>query len=247
MPKYRNLHVKIIDSFDFNEMPDDFTRVTWMLLTLVVDSEGRGIDNPAWIKAKIYPLRPDVSAQELKRVFDWLADKEMIVRYTVAGRNYFYLPTFKNYQSHLEREARSLLPSPPDNSRPTHELLTTSSTASVYVIEDVIEVEDVLNTPQPPENEDDENGVRQLSKQFEASTSMIAHNLDRWDSALQEMFHAGVRPDDLAHVIHVMKCPPKGGKKLTVAGPWSCVNMAIAYSCDRSAGGSLGIDRSQYE
>jgi predicted GIY-YIG superfamily endonuclease len=25
MPKYRQLHTKIVDSFDFNEMPDDFT------------------------------------------------------------------------------------------------------------------------------------------------------------------------------------------------------------------------------
>ena len=53
MPKYRQLHTKIIDSFDFNEMPDDFTRVTWMLLTLGLDSEGRGIDNMAWVKSKI--------------------------------------------------------------------------------------------------------------------------------------------------------------------------------------------------
>lgn len=245
MPKYRNLYVKIIDSFDFNEMPDDFTRVSWMLLTLIVDSEGRGIDNPAWIKAKMYPMRPDVSDKELKRVFDWFATRGMIVRYKASGRQYFYIPSFKQYQSHLEREARSVLPSPePDeHSGVAQEELRSNSNTSVIVIEDV--VEGVLtNTSEI----DEESAIGKLSKQFEASANMTAHNLERWNKALQEMHQAGAKPEDIAEVVHRMKCPPKGGKKLTVAGPWSCANMVIAHVADkgRNGSGSLGIDRSQY-
>ena len=70
MPKYRQLHYKIIDSFDFNEMPNDFTRIVWVLLTLVLDSEGRGIDNMAWVKSKMFPMRNDVDIAQLIEVFE---------------------------------------------------------------------------------------------------------------------------------------------------------------------------------
>ena len=112
MPKYRKLHTKIIDSFDFNEMPNDFTRVCWLLLIVGVDSEGRGIDNPAWIHAKILPMRSDITFQDIGKAFDWLSNRKMIVRYQVSGRDYFYLPAFKKYQTGTENEAASVLPTP---------------------------------------------------------------------------------------------------------------------------------------
>ena len=55
MPKYRNIHTRIADSFDFNEMPDDFSRLLWVMLFVVLDSEGRGYDTPKWIQAKAFP------------------------------------------------------------------------------------------------------------------------------------------------------------------------------------------------
>ena len=131
MPKYRQLHTKIIDSFDFNEMPDDFTRVVWMLLMVILDREGRGIDDVGWIKSKMFPLRKDVTPEKLGESFDWLAEKKMIVRYQVNGHKYFFVPTFKDYQSGTQKEAESLLPGPPDplqdNSRVTPELLQSCS------------------------------------------------------------------------------------------------------------------------
>jgi hypothetical protein len=57
MPTYRKLHTKIVDSYDFAEMPDDFTRVFWMLLIVTVDSEGRAIDNRRRNRYR-YALRP---------------------------------------------------------------------------------------------------------------------------------------------------------------------------------------------
>lgn len=42
MPKYRKLWIKTVESHDINEMPDDFTRLLWVLLPLGLDSEGRG-------------------------------------------------------------------------------------------------------------------------------------------------------------------------------------------------------------
>ena len=115
MPKYRQLHLKIIDSFDFNEMPDDFTRASWMLLSLIVDSEGRGIDNMAWVRAKMYPLREDVSIAALAAVFDWLETRKMILRYAVGGKRFFLIVNFKLYQTGLEKEAKSTIPEPPQS------------------------------------------------------------------------------------------------------------------------------------
>ena len=112
MPKYRQLYTKIIDSFDFNEMPDDFTRVVWMLLTLILDSEGRGIDNMDWVKSKMFPLRQDVTTGQIADAFKWFAEHKMIVRYEVDGRKYFFIPTFKKYQTGTQKEAKSTLPAP---------------------------------------------------------------------------------------------------------------------------------------
>lgn len=160
MPKYRQLHVKIIDSFDFNEMPDDFTRVVWTLLILIVDSEGRGIYNMAWVKSKMFPLRQDVTTERLQNAFTWLNGRKMISVYCVSDRDYFYITNFKKYQSGTLKEAVSLLPSPNGfHSRPTPELLQSLSgvaeeevrvvaSASASDIESDLVVESESNTKQ---------------------------------------------------------------------------------------------------
>lgn len=130
MPRYRALHTKIVDSYDFNEMPDDFTRLTWVMLTLVVDSEGRGIDNPAWLRAKMYPMREDVQSEQIKGAMAWYAQRGMIVRYSVNGKDYFYIPTFRAYQPGIEKEAKSSIPAPEQvrpNSEPTPEKVGSKS------------------------------------------------------------------------------------------------------------------------
>jgi hypothetical protein len=131
MPKYRQLHTKIVDSFDFSEMPDDFTRLFWVLLIVVVDSDGRGIDSTSWIRSRMFPLRENVSLDEIETAMDWLCNREMIDRYQVAGRKYFEVINFKSYQSGTEKEAKSIFPANPNSlqsySRVTPELLPTKS------------------------------------------------------------------------------------------------------------------------
>lgn len=112
MPKYRQLHTKIIDSFDFNNMPDDFTRVVWLLLIVVVDSGGRAIDNPAWLRSKMFPMRSDVELDRISAVIDWLETNKMIIRYEVETKKCFYIPSFQTYQTGTEKEAKSYLPAP---------------------------------------------------------------------------------------------------------------------------------------
>jgi DnaD/phage-associated family protein len=112
MVKYRQTHTKILDSFDFNEMPDDFIRVCWVLLPLILDSEGRGIYSMSWIKSKMYPMRDDVSIEKLQIAFDWIKRRKMIIVYTHCGHDYFYIPTWKEHQSGTQKEAKSSLPTP---------------------------------------------------------------------------------------------------------------------------------------
>lgn len=114
MPQWRKLHVKATESLDINDMPDDFTRLLWIMLPLGLDREGRGLDNPAWVKAKIMPLRLDVTPQIVEEAMSWYARRGMIKRYEVDGRRYFYVPTFVKYQGNTEREAESNFPPPPD-------------------------------------------------------------------------------------------------------------------------------------
>lgn len=136
MPKYRQLHTKIVDSYDFNDMPDDFTRVFWILLTVTVDSEGRALDNSSWLRSRMFPLRENMDTKPIDKAMDWLSHRRMIIRYSSNGRNYFYIPTFKSYQSGTEKEAKSVLPEPPEllqsYSKPTTELVDSLSASIQY-------------------------------------------------------------------------------------------------------------------
>jgi hypothetical protein len=132
VPKYRKLYVKTTESLDINDMPDDFTRLMWVLLPLRLCRQGRGLDNPTWLRSMLFPLRNDVTLDMISAAMDWYEQRGMICRYQVEDRRYFYIPTFHDYQGNTTREADSIYPPPtePDNtnSRPTHDQLTTSST-----------------------------------------------------------------------------------------------------------------------
>jgi len=114
MPKYRQLHTRILQSFDFNEIPNDFIRVVWLLLPLILDGEGRGIYNTSWIKSKMFPMRDNITDEMITSAFDWLAGekRKMVIIYSANDHQYFFVPTFKDYQSGTDKEAKSVLPDP---------------------------------------------------------------------------------------------------------------------------------------
>lgn len=113
MPQWRKLHTDLLESWTFVEMPDDFTRLLWVLLPLILDREGRGIAHPAWVRARLFPLRSDVSDEQVAAALDWFAARGLLVPYTVDGRSYFYLPDWYARQGDTSREAPSHYPSPP--------------------------------------------------------------------------------------------------------------------------------------
>ena len=92
MPKYRQLHCRIVESFSVNDMPDDLTRLIWILLPIALDCEGRGIYSPAWVRSKIMPLRKDVTDDQISNALAWFegygkTDEKpgMIVAYNIDG------------------------------------------------------------------------------------------------------------------------------------------------------------------
>lgn len=134
MPTYRKLHVKAVDSLDINEMPDDFTRLLWVMLPLGLDSSGRGLDNASWVKARVMPLREDVSQSTIEDAMNWYAAHGMIRRYKANGHNYFDVPTWTKHQGDTSKEAKSHFPAYTEEaqeesvySRPTPDLLQTNS------------------------------------------------------------------------------------------------------------------------
>lgn len=113
MPQWRKLHVKTTESMSVNDMPDDFTRLLWVLLPLILDREGRGVYNLSWIRGHVMPLRGDVDNENIGRAMQYYASQGMVEIYSVDGREYFWIPTWKAYQGDGEREAPSHLPPPP--------------------------------------------------------------------------------------------------------------------------------------
>ena len=114
MPRYRKLHVKTLESLDINDMPDDFTRLFWVLLPLELCREGRGLKSSTWLKSKLFPLRDDVGREQVGQALDWCIERGMVVPYSVDGRAYFYVPSFHKYQGNTIKEAESNYPAPPE-------------------------------------------------------------------------------------------------------------------------------------
>ncbi len=179
MPKYRKFHTKATESIDINDMPDDFTRLLWVMLPLGLDSQGRAIDNPAWVKSKIMPLRVDVSLEMIENALQWYSDRGMTERYVVDGRRFFWVPTFPLYQGSTNKEAESFYPAPPE---PEPEQVETKPDA---------EAEQPETAPEPiPELVQSKSGVSPEPVQGKSSTDVDSDS----DSDSDSRKEAGKKP-----------------------------------------------------
>jgi len=242
MPKYRSIHLKITQSFDFNEMPDDFTRLVWVLLPLELDSEGRGIYDFSWIKSKVFPLRKDISERKIKRSMEWFFSRKdsetnlgMIEIYEVGNRQFFYIPTFKQYQRGLEKEAASILPAPQlvdTEAIITPELLPTKSRSEAKA----------KSKAKAKSNENKEEEVRddlphQVSEEliilFEKCSNIKRppeqEELGKWITSLSEILSLGGTND-----IINLACKELTQKKYVITGPWS-IKKAVGVIVSRRA------------
>ena len=184
MPTWRKLYTKTVESFDVNDMPDDFTRLLWVLLPTKLCQFGRGPASPAWVRSNIFPMREDVTLDMISGAMNWYAQRGMIQNYEVNGREYFHIPTWRAYQGDTTREADSIYPAPPSvqatapdppptapgatpepvttPSRPAHDPCKTGSSTDVEV-DSVTDAElDSISSPQTPRASADYLIIRQF-------------------------------------------------------------------------------------
>lgn len=84
-------------------------RFAWAMLFTVADREGRFVWRPRTLKVQILP-HDDL---DFARVLEAFEGGGYVVRYTVDGETYGYIPTWAKHQSINLREAQSTIPEPP--------------------------------------------------------------------------------------------------------------------------------------
>ena len=94
------------------ELPRD-VRLLFLGLLNHVDDEGRCVDNPRLIKAAVFPLDDDVTAEMVRRWLDELSTKARVVLYEASQRRFLQVVNFRKHQK-IDRANDSKLPNPED-------------------------------------------------------------------------------------------------------------------------------------
>ena len=246
MPQWRKLHLKTIDSPDVNAMPDDFTRSLWVMLPLIVDSKGRGLCHPVWVRSKAFPLKEDVTIDQVQAALDWFDHRGMIAAYQVNGRAYFEICSFHRYQS-TSREAESTFPVNPDHSGVTHELVASSSgltldlvqSKSVTDVDVDIDVDSELDVDVDADADSGDNDDNHPSGDYalfeqafteESHLPLFHGGPEKWHRALKTLEEARASPGDMRQAIREML-----EKKYTIASAMSVVNPTLNVMSRRLA------------
>ena len=72
----------------------DFEFRVWVGLITFVDDKGRGDARPVLLRNYLFPLREEVTKQEVAEALDSLARQGCINLYEVKGKPYFYFPNW---------------------------------------------------------------------------------------------------------------------------------------------------------
>ncbi len=131
MARQRMLHPGFFTDGELLSLPALY-RVFFAGLWVWADREGRLEDKPIDLKIRILPA-DDVNPEHALQA---LAGIGRVIRYTVNGKRYLFLPTFPKYQKPHQREAPSTIPAPPEHSQgtpqplPRHDPSTAKAMAS---------------------------------------------------------------------------------------------------------------------
>ena len=77
---------------------DDLTWRVFVSLIVLADDFGRGKANPAIIRGQAFPLREDVTAEQIRESLNRLAEVGALIFYKAEGGVYFYLPSWSKHQ-----------------------------------------------------------------------------------------------------------------------------------------------------
>lgn len=97
MARIRSVHPKICESDDMVGVPAEVER-TFVRLWTHCDDEGRCKDNPLLIKAAIYPVLVEMTAELVDVHLRDLSRRGLVVRYEVDGQRYLAIPSWPKYQ-----------------------------------------------------------------------------------------------------------------------------------------------------
>jgi len=220
MPQYRKLYTKTLESLDIAKMPDDFTRLTWLMLPLVCCREGRGMDYATWLRSKLYPLRQDVTDDMVQDAFDWFASNGMIVRYQVDGRRYFYIKTWFEYQGNTSKETASIYPGPElvkSSAGVTPELVESKSREGLPLMN--------IESASAYESESASESVEPFRELFDAflDATGISEMMIVGHKAVTEIndkwIPSGVTVDEVKAAAKTLQ-----DKNFNISGPWSLTN-----------------------
>lgn len=77
---------------------DDFAFRLFVSLICLADDCGRGRANPAIIRGQAFPLRDDVTKEQVEQALQELHDAGAVQIYRVNGTEYFWLPSWEKHQ-----------------------------------------------------------------------------------------------------------------------------------------------------
>jgi len=107
----RWIQPEFFTSEDVLALPRD-TRLTFIGLWLYPDDDGRERTNAALIKADVWPVEEDITADVVEVHLLQLAERNMLRLYRVAGREYFQRTGWDRHQP-VQNPSRSNIPAPP--------------------------------------------------------------------------------------------------------------------------------------
>ena len=130
MPRIRSIHPDLHRDKTLATVSATAER-TFVRLWCHLDDDGRGEDDPDLMKADLYPRHRDVTADDIERDLQELADRGLIIRYVVDGEPYLCCKpeTWANYQR-PQKKQESKLPSPDQADPDTSPVSDRSDTAT---------------------------------------------------------------------------------------------------------------------
>lgn len=111
MSRIRTIKPQFFTDVDMAELTPA-ERITFIGLWTYVDDEGRGLDEPALIKAALWPLDSKVTVKKVGDQLTRLATKGRLQRYKAEGKRCLFVCNFLKHQR-ISKPTKSDLPPPP--------------------------------------------------------------------------------------------------------------------------------------
>ena len=117
MAQGRMLKKQISESKKLGSLKSDSARLLYTWLIPWLDIEGRYSADPEILKGHLFPKVKSMTPTKIQKLLHELAETDLIILYRHKGEQYFQFSKFGEMQTlHPDREAKSEIPPPNDNS-----------------------------------------------------------------------------------------------------------------------------------